>query len=1207
MGYFKTAYRNVKRNRWRSFLIILGISLSVAMQTGIAISVDSLYANFIRDHRWQNHTDLTIHSTKNSTSIEEMREVAEIIQKISGIRQASTIIRHVVSNETLKAWNVTLDPSYNVIIYGCETNHPDFENPEFIEIPAISNNQVLVSNSIAMELGVVPGQKFNLSLSNSSSLSGIVKVRGIVEDDIRFGNLFGYQYIVGSLEFFHEKFVEAEWDYSIECVASVDNLIEINTIANKINDILGEEYLVFREKIVSELSRMGIIAYQAAMNIILLASFAVIILFITNVLAININERKREFGILRSLGTSNFQLILLLVIEILIYCSIGSFIGNFIGYFFSSIYLFLFNQIQETILITELVVKSTSIITAFLTGIFVSMVAGIYPILLAINLPPVQNIHYEQQALEHKWQKTWKIILVTGLILSLIGLVTTYFVGPSRFLAFEVTSLHFAAIVLILCGTLLIQTGILNFLPDSGKILFWHSEISRTISTRNIKQGLSKSLITILTTATALSFLLIVSIISTGLINSVPAYYSEQYGRIDVIAECYDGKEMSINLVEELQGIKDIEKVTFIQNKRVTIIDPTSTRVDMFGIDFIQYKTFMGPIISQTRDTIAEMLNIEERGVIISDLLIKNLNLRLNSSLTIQLPNNDTETLNINGITRGNPFMRNGLYIYISNELYDQFFPPNDIPVAKWFVIELGTSGIDIYNLTTYLSDEYSEFSNVLSIDILSKVIKNSLQRQSILFQILLLESLFLVGVSQFVCILISTYKLERDIAITRAMGLTRKDVFSTFLAESTLLGVTAIFIGIIEGIIGSILMAWYISTSIPIIPTLDPFLIVTLAGISLLITLVSTSIPSFRSSNKNIVSAISGRKIKAYREIPEEDAADDYLLVIDRLKGYYRGSFGVVHGVDDVSFTMKEGEIVGLAGESGCGKSTLAELITGTPRPLLHYEEGIVRVKRFYIYEIESEVLRNNIKCKLMAYVPQASMETLNPVKRIKDFILDVIYERTGMKSDKFVVYELAARHFEKVGLDRDVLDRYPHELSGGMKQRATIAISTMWNPTLLIVDEPTSALDVTSQKQMIQMLANLHKKGIIKSILFVSHDIASLAQLCKRCIIMYCGKIVEMGSMDDIINRPLHPYTKGLISSIVFFNPSGKRQTSLQSIPGNHPDLRNPPQGCRFHPRCPEIIPNLCSIHEPPLFKSTTDQNHLVACWIFNTEESL
>jgi peptide/nickel transport system ATP-binding protein len=323
-----------------------------------------------------------------------------------------------------------------------------------------------------------------------------------------------------------------------------------------------------------------------------------------------------------------------------------------------------------------------------------------------------------------------------------------------------------------------------------------------------------------------------------------------------------------------------------------------------------------------------------------------------------------------------------------------------------------------------------------------------------------------------------------------------------------------------------------------------------------------------------------------------------EHLLEIEELKGYYRGTFGVVFGVDGVTLTLDSGEILGLAGESGCGKSTLAELVSGSPPPLLHYEGGKILVDGFDIYHMDPEVLRTEVKCKRMSYVPQASMESLNPVKRIRDFVMDVVKERTGKKPSREEVLKMAGDHFKKLGLETEVLSRYPHELSGGMKQRVVIGISTLWNPKLLIIDEPTSALDVTSQKRMIKSLLDLKQAEIIQSMLYISHDISSLRQLCDRCAIMYCGKIVETGDIDDIINNPLHPYTQGLISSVVSYDPKGRKKGELESIPGEHPDLRNPPPGCRFHPRCPHAT-DICKTREPVVIKATRGKRE-VSCWL-------
>ena len=328
----------------------------------------------------------------------------------------------------------------------------------------------------------------------------------------------------------------------------------------------------------------------------------------------------------------------------------------------------------------------------------------------------------------------------------------------------------------------------------------------------------------------------------------------------------------------------------------------------------------------------------------------------------------------------------------------------------------------------------------------------------------------------------------------------------------------------------------------------------------------------------------------------------EELILQIKDLKGYYKGSFGTVYSVDGVTLNVNKGDIVAIAGESGCGKSTLAELITGTPKPLLHYQSGDILIDNFNIYKTPSDTLRKDVKTKIVSYVPQASLDSLNPVLKIIDFISDVVKERTGEKVDKTELVKFAGDHFERVGLNRDVIQKYPHELSGGMKQRSVIAISTMWNPKLLIVDEPTSALDVSSQKKIIKMLYEMKRDGIIESILFVSHDVSSLSQICNKMIIMYAGHLQEYGNMDNMVKKPLHPYTNLLMNSIVSFDPNGKHKEKLESISGSPPSLKSPPKGCRFNPRCPKVK-DICLEKEPPLFE-INDENRFVKCWLYGEE---
>jgi peptide/nickel transport system ATP-binding protein len=313
-------------------------------------------------------------------------------------------------------------------------------------------------------------------------------------------------------------------------------------------------------------------------------------------------------------------------------------------------------------------------------------------------------------------------------------------------------------------------------------------------------------------------------------------------------------------------------------------------------------------------------------------------------------------------------------------------------------------------------------------------------------------------------------------------------------------------------------------------------------------------------------------------------------------LRGYYRAPFGVVQGVDGVSISVYEGESLGIAGESGCGKSTFIELLTGTPVPLLKYEGGEIHIEGYDILHIDPEKLRKEVKCVHMSYVPQSALSSLNPTKRIKEFVADMLKERTGKKHKPDEAKELISKHFKRLGLDPSLLDRYPHELSGGEKQRVNIAISTFAEPTILLVDEPTSSLDVSSQKKMVQMLVDILRRRIIRSLVAVSHDLGVLRQMCDRLAVMYGGRLVEVGKMDDVVAKPLHPYTKLLLGSLVPLEKDIKNK-KLKSIPGSPPDLRNPPPGCRFHPRCPKCM-EICKTKNPPMIEV---KGRGVACWLY------
>jgi peptide/nickel transport system ATP-binding protein len=292
-------------------------------------------------------------------------------------------------------------------------------------------------------------------------------------------------------------------------------------------------------------------------------------------------------------------------------------------------------------------------------------------------------------------------------------------------------------------------------------------------------------------------------------------------------------------------------------------------------------------------------------------------------------------------------------------------------------------------------------------------------------------------------------------------------------------------------------------------------------------------------------------------------------MLEVNELTTKYITRFGEdVYAVDHVSLKVEEGKSLGIAGESGCGKSTLALSLMGYYFPPLHYTSGEIIINGKKITGMKPDDVRKSVLGTEIAYIPQAAMNALNPTQKIIHFIEDVV-QAHDLYITKKDIYERARTLFETLGLPAEVLQKYPVELSGGMKQRTVIAISVLLLPKVLIADEPSSALDVTSQKMVIKMLRQLMETGFISSLIFITHELPLLYNVTDDIMVMYAGQITEKASAEEAVFDPLHPYAKGLMGSIIV-PEKGLRDAKLTAIPGVPPNLKKPPAGCRFAPRC-------------------------------------
>jgi peptide/nickel transport system ATP-binding protein len=306
------------------------------------------------------------------------------------------------------------------------------------------------------------------------------------------------------------------------------------------------------------------------------------------------------------------------------------------------------------------------------------------------------------------------------------------------------------------------------------------------------------------------------------------------------------------------------------------------------------------------------------------------------------------------------------------------------------------------------------------------------------------------------------------------------------------------------------------------------------------------------------------------------------FMLEVKDLKTKYVTRFQEnVFAVDGVSLRIEEGKSLGIAGESGCGKSTLALSLMGYYFAPLHYMSGEIVVNGKNITDMKPDEVRKKILGNEIAYIPQSAMNALNPTQKIIRFVEDVIHAHDPRISKK-AIYDLARERFEILGLPMEVLQKYSVELSGGMKQRTVIAISTILSPKVLIADEPSSALDVTSQKMVIKMLKDLMDKGFIKAMIFITHELPLLYNVTDDIMVMYAGQIVEKGTAKEVVFDPIHPYSKGLMGSILV-PEAGARENKIVAIPGTPPNLKKPPEGCRFADRCKYVTP-VCKAMSAP-----------------------
>jgi len=321
---------------------------------------------------------------------------------------------------------------------------------------------------------------------------------------------------------------------------------------------------------------------------------------------------------------------------------------------------------------------------------------------------------------------------------------------------------------------------------------------------------------------------------------------------------------------------------------------------------------------------------------------------------------------------------------------------------------------------------------------------------------------------------------------------------------------------------------------------------------------------------------------------------SENSIVEVSDLRAYYKTRYGEVKAIDGVSFSVRSNEIFGICGESGCGKSTLIKVLYGIIEHPLNIFSGYISIninnKKIVLKDNSDANTIKKLWWKDISYIPQSSMGLLNPTVKIEDQFLEIIRKiNKGLAKNESK--EILQKSFDALGLPKEVLSSYPHQLSGGMRQRVIISMATIHNPKIIYADEPTTALDVVVQRGILEMIRELQKK-LNNTFVIVTHDMGIHYQISDRIMVMYAGKVCEIGKTDEIFQKSMHPYTKLLIESLPRLGDKSERK----SIKGAPPNLLAPPKGCRFHIRCPYATQK-CAEEEPPLVKILRDRH--VACF--------
>ncbi len=883
--FFMLSIRNIKRSKMRSYMLLAGVALTVSLQIGIAISVDSLKEDFIQTNRVHNFTDITLYGRDNVT-LDDINAILPTVRddfKVEGVSPTVSLNLSTLINLP--------DDFGATYLFGITTEHPDFSRFDRLDGErSLKNNEIIVSEEIARLYQLEPEDEFTFNERISNTLpggnftGGTFIISGIIEDDYPFGNRPG-SHIVVELDHLLSLFSDTS---SLELFVSmmVPDLLNLNDIANDLTDAFPE-YIIIREKNIDQLKATGLQTYSTAMTVLIIASYAIEFLFITNIFGFSMKERSREFGILRSIGTAKRQVTLLILTEAFLIGVGGSVIGGIAGIGFATFLLMVFRYTLGVSSLSAMVISPTTFSFSILTGISVTILSGMWPLWIAMSMPIVQTIHSARIFKKSRRRIfTWKTALIGGLLAIIAGMITMNVVEESSFLGFELGSTQVFVIGAIFLGTLAVEGALVSFIPKIAlNILVRTTKAPMLLATKDIQRDMQKALITIFTAALSLSLILIVSMVSSGLFDAVPAFYEDSFGdNLNIVIETWDHLEFPNNFTETLKEDLDwIQQTNFIQEQRASF--EKGGNLHYFGVDRSTIGYFVDEFITEPVDTpISTLLDNSSLKIVVTDAIVAKFNLLLNDEVLIRAANGTDFSALVSGIVHGNPFIRNGEYVFIDTVLFQDLWGKN---TSKWYWGDYDQSFPKV-SVVRDIEAFYPNLKSVMTIFDYHTMIEASLGVQGSFIQLIFIHSFILSGLTQFIAILVSTIRMERDVAITRSIGMSKRRVFFVFLIEASILGFTGVFLGIFNSFLGAELISWYIGQSIPVDVSInslvDTAMFILWVGLASLVTLGSTWIPARRASQTNIIAAISGRKELATARSYFKPAEFDIDSVIEKM-----------------------------------------------------------------------------------------------------------------------------------------------------------------------------------------------------------------------------------------------------------------------------------------------------------------------------------